>query len=91
MRALRKHCQTPWVLLYVERWLKAPMQMSDGALVERTRGTPQGVFDYIEMFYNPKRRHSFSNELSPVEYEKQYLQRLASVYKTRGDSPFQFH
>ena len=39
----------------------------------------QDVFDYIEMFYNPKRRHSFSNDLSPVEYEKQYFQRLASV------------
>jgi putative transposase len=39
----------------------------------------QDVFDYIEMFYNPKRRHSFSNDLSPVEYEKQYFQRLARV------------
>ena len=42
MRALKKHCQTPWVLLYVERWLKAPMRTADGMLVERTRGTPQG-------------------------------------------------
>ena len=42
MRALKKHCQTPWVLLYVERWLKAPMQTADGVLLERTRGTPQG-------------------------------------------------
>jgi RNA-directed DNA polymerase len=42
MRALRKHCQIPWVLLYVERWLKAPMWTADGKLVERTRGTPQG-------------------------------------------------
>jgi RNA-directed DNA polymerase len=42
MRALRKHCQIPWILLYVERWLKAPMQSADGALTERTRGTPQG-------------------------------------------------
>jgi len=31
------------------------------------------------MFYNPKRRHGFSNDLSPVEYEKQYFKRLASV------------
>ena len=30
MRALRKHCQEPWILLYVERWLKAPMQTTDG-------------------------------------------------------------
>lgn len=39
----------------------------------------QDIFDYIEMFYNPKRRHSSSNDLSPVEYEKQYFQRLSSV------------
>lgn len=42
MRALKKHCQTPWILLYVERWLKAPMQTADGELLQRTRGTPQG-------------------------------------------------
>jgi RNA-directed DNA polymerase len=42
LRALRKHCQTPWVLLYVERWLKVPMEGEDGKLVERTCGTPQG-------------------------------------------------
>jgi len=42
MRALKKHCQTSWVLLYVERWLTAPMQMPDGELVARTHGTPQG-------------------------------------------------
>jgi hypothetical protein len=37
------------------------------------------VFDYIEMFYNPKRRHGFNNQLSPVNFEKQYFERLASV------------
>jgi RNA-directed DNA polymerase len=42
LRALRKHCQTPWILLYIERWLKAPMEGEDGKLVEREKGTPQG-------------------------------------------------
>jgi RNA-directed DNA polymerase len=42
MRAVRKHCQNPWVLLYVERWLKAPIQTTDGDLRLRERGTPQG-------------------------------------------------
>ena len=42
MRAVRKHCKVPWVLLYVERWLKAPMLSADGDLVARIRGTPQG-------------------------------------------------
>ena len=37
------------------------------------------VFNYIEMFYNTRRRHGFNNQLSPVEYEAQYQKRLASV------------
>ncbi len=37
------------------------------------------VFDYIEIFYNPKRRHSVSAGMLPVEYERQYLKRLESV------------
>jgi len=31
-----------WAVLYIERWLKAPMEREDGTRVERTRGTPQG-------------------------------------------------
>ena len=42
MTALRKHCQEPWILLYVERWLKAPMQTTDGQIQARDKGTPQG-------------------------------------------------
>ena len=42
MRAVRKHTDCKWMLLYIERWLKAPFQKEDGALVERTKGTPQG-------------------------------------------------
>jgi RNA-directed DNA polymerase len=42
MRAVSKHTDLRWVLLYVERWLKAPLQMVDGTLVQRDRGTPQG-------------------------------------------------
>jgi RNA-directed DNA polymerase len=42
MKALRHHCQCRWVLLYVERWLKAPRQEPDGTLTEPNQGTPQG-------------------------------------------------
>lgn len=42
MKALRRHCDCRWVLLYVERWLKAPLQQQDGSLIERHQGTPQG-------------------------------------------------
>ena len=37
------------------------------------------IVDYIEMFYNSKRRYSFNNLLSPVQYEKQFKERLVSV------------
>lgn len=42
MRAVRKHTDCPWVLLYIERWLQAPVQMADGSLIVRENGTPQG-------------------------------------------------
>ncbi|SFO09005.1 IS3 family transposase, partial [Nitrosospira briensis] len=38
------------------------------------------VFNYIEMFYNPKRRHGYTNSVSPVEFENQFFNRLQSVY-----------
>ena len=41
-RALEKHCQIPWVLLYVRRWLIVPLETPVGTLVERNEGTPQG-------------------------------------------------
>ena len=42
LRAVRRHADCPWALLYVERWLKAPMQREDGAVEPRDAGTPQG-------------------------------------------------
>jgi RNA-directed DNA polymerase len=43
MRAVRRHTDCAWVLLYIERWLKAPVSMPDGTLVSREKGTPQGA------------------------------------------------
>lgn len=42
LKALRTHTDCRWVLLYVERWLKAPMQREDGVIEPRGAGTPQG-------------------------------------------------
>lgn len=39
----------------------------------------QDVFDYIEMFYNPVRRHSHNNGVSPAQFEKQFTERLVGV------------
>ena len=42
LKALRKHCRIEWVLLYVQRWLQAPLETSDGIQDKRSCGTPQG-------------------------------------------------
>jgi RNA-directed DNA polymerase len=42
VKAVAAHCTDPWVVLYVKRWLAAPLQHPDGTLQQRDRGTPQG-------------------------------------------------
>ena len=44
IRAVKKHAKEKWVILYIERWLKAPVQEDDGdgQLIPREKGTPQG-------------------------------------------------
>jgi RNA-directed DNA polymerase len=42
MRTVRHHTKSKWLLLYIERWVKAPLQKDDGTVIERTKGTPQG-------------------------------------------------
>ncbi|MFT4153644.1 group II intron reverse transcriptase/maturase [Parafilimonas sp.] len=42
MKAVSRHCETKWILLYIERWLTAPLQLADGRQVSRTKGVPQG-------------------------------------------------
>jgi len=43
LRAVRRHTDCKWVLLYIERWLKAPVQLLDGTLMSREKGTAQGA------------------------------------------------
>jgi RNA-directed DNA polymerase len=42
VKAVAAHTDQPWVVLYVTRWLQAPLQLPDGTLQQRDRGTPQG-------------------------------------------------
>jgi RNA-directed DNA polymerase len=42
MQAVQRHTKEKWMLLYIERWLKAPAVNAKGGTVERTQGTPQG-------------------------------------------------
>jgi RNA-directed DNA polymerase len=42
LKAVAHHTDQRWILLYVQRWLQAPLHQRDGTLVTRDRGTPQG-------------------------------------------------
>jgi retron-type reverse transcriptase len=43
LKAVARHTDQKWVLLYVQRWLQAPMLMPDKTLAQRVKGTPQGT------------------------------------------------
>ena len=42
LRAVRTHTDCKWLILYIERWLKAPFQTGEGEVIDRKAGTPQG-------------------------------------------------
>jgi len=42
MKAVKKYTSEPWLLLYIERWITAPIQQADGHVVSRSKGVPQG-------------------------------------------------
>lgn len=42
MKAVRRHTDNRWLILYIERWLTAPIQQEDGTIITRERGVPQG-------------------------------------------------
>lgn len=42
IKALKVHCNCKWILLYVERWLRVPLQDKEGKIINRNKGTPQG-------------------------------------------------
>jgi len=44
------------------------------------------IFDDIGMLYNRQRRHGFDDRFSPVAFERRQVERLAGVWRTRGDS-----
>ena len=42
LRAVRKHCKEKWMVLYIERWLRSPIEHPDGKREQTSKGTPQG-------------------------------------------------
>jgi RNA-directed DNA polymerase len=71
--AVERHTSLPWVVLYVKRWLTAPVQQPDGTLVRRGKGTPQGSA-ISPLLSNLFMHYAFDSwvdrELSPVRFER---------------------
>jgi RNA-directed DNA polymerase len=42
MKAVRHHTDNKCIVLYIERWIKAPLKLPDGTIKNRESGTPQG-------------------------------------------------
>jgi RNA-directed DNA polymerase len=73
VKAVEAHTDAPWVVLYVKRWLRAPVQQADGTLLKRTRGTPQGS-SVSPVLANLFLHYAFDmwlvRELPTVEFER---------------------
>jgi hypothetical protein len=59
LKAVRHHTDCPWVLLYIERWLKAPVEMADGRVVPCTAGTPHPTKTMLVYCKDTDRRGDF--------------------------------
>ena len=73
VKAVEANTDQKWVVLYVRRWLKAPMQLPDGTVVERDRGTPQGsaVSPVLaNLFMNYAFDRWLEREFPTVEFER---------------------
>ena len=73
VKAVEANTDQKWVVLYVKRWLKAPMQLPDGTVVERDRGTPQGsaVSPVLaNLFMNYAFDSWLEREFPAVEFER---------------------
>ena len=73
MRAVMKHTKEKWVLMYIERWLKAPVEKEGGKREARTKGTPQGGV-ISPLLANTFLHHAFDKwmerEFPAVEFER---------------------
>lgn len=101
MKAVRCHVKESWQLLYIERWLKAPVQFQDGRTEKRTIGTPQGgvispllanlflhyVFDvWIEKNWDKPQFERYADDIVCHCESEQEAQDLKSVLEARFEA-----
>jgi RNA-directed DNA polymerase len=107
MKAVRHHTDNKSILLYIERWLKTPMQLPDGSLQEKTKGVMQGgvispVLSNLFLHYVfdawMKRNHPTipwcryaDDALAHCETEEEAQQLLAELIKRFGECGLELH
>jgi RNA-directed DNA polymerase len=88
MKAVQKHTDSKWILLYIERWLKAPVQLEDGTLETREKGTPQGGV-ISPLLANLYLHYAFDEwmrrRLPEIPFER-YADDIAAHCKTEAES-----
>lgn len=107
MKAVRHHTDNKWVVLYIERWLKTPMQLPDGSIQEKTKGVMQGgvispVLSNLFLHYVfdvwMKKNHPTipwcryaDDALAHCETEAEAQQLLAELIKRFGECGLELH
>jgi group II intron reverse transcriptase/maturase len=88
MKAVRLHTESRWILLYISRWLKAPVLMPDGTREERAKGTPQGGV-ISPLLANIYLHHAFdawmAREHPHIEFER-YADDIVAHCKTEREA-----
>jgi len=88
LKAVRHHTQCRWMLLYIERWLKAPVQKVDGSIEPRIAGTPQGgVISPLlaNLFLHYVFDRWMDRELPHIPFER-YADDIICHLKTKGEA-----
>jgi len=107
MKALKHYCSDKWVLMYVERWLKAGIFLSDGTITPTVQGTPQGgvvspllanlflhvVFDkWMEKYHPQKPFERYADDIIVhCKTEKQALFMLQQIKSRMNECKLELH
>jgi hypothetical protein len=89
VKAVAHHLQPDqrWILLYVRRWLSAPLQSEDGTLVARDRGSPQGSATSPHLGKLKRASAKYWTTEATMCGRRQYVMPTASVWRMLASSP----
>jgi RNA-directed DNA polymerase len=90
LQTIKKHTDCKWVILYVERWMKAPIQQVDGSKVFRDKGVPQGgsVSPIISNIFMHHAFDEWMRQKHPTIPFERYLDDVIAHCKTKKQADF---